>query len=179
MISQTVSSPLERLLRYLDGLSCRAPAAELRERMVEAELTLEDLARWVRFCDGCYQRNLIRQGRCYQAFALCWKSGQRSTIHDHAQSACGVRVVTGTATETIFEPTPCGLIHPTRTNVMREGDVVVSQDADIHQISNYEPAGVDLVTLHIYMPGLDWVNVYSLDSPEVERRACTCSRLDA
>ena len=39
---------------------------------------------------------------------LCWKNGQRSPIHDHTGSSCGVRVLRGTLTETLFELAPNG-----------------------------------------------------------------------
>ena len=172
MIQPGFSPALQELIDYLDALTERAGVQELGDVLRRLDLTIEDVEPWVRYCDDGYQRNLIRSGPMYQAFALCWKSGQRSSIHDHAHSTCGVKVLTGTATETIFKPTPCGLICPTTTHQMHTGEVCVSQDSDIHQISNYEAEGTGLVTLHIYTPALEWVNTYSLTSPEVARLEC-------
>ena len=42
------------------------------------------------------------------------------------------------------------------------GAVIGSQDSDLHQVSNLQPAGADLVTLHIYSPPLLWMGTYSL-----------------
>lgn len=172
MIQQTHSPALADLLAYLDALRARATVAELGSKLRELDITYEDVEPWVCYSDDCYQRNLIKAGPMYQAFALCWKSGQRSSIHDHAHSTCGVKVLRGTATETIFDRTRCGLICPIKSQEMHEGQVCVSQDSDIHQISNYEPAGTGLVTLHIYTPALEWVDTYSMTSPQVTRLEC-------
>ena len=47
------------------------------------------------------------------------------------------------------------------------GDLVVSQDADVHQISNLQTAGQDLVTLHIYSPPMLRMDTYSLTEPTI------------
>src|SRR5205807_7632445 len=41
-------------------------------------------------------------------WVLCWRNGQRSPIHDHRGSSCGVRVLRGTMTETQFAFAPNG-----------------------------------------------------------------------
>lgn len=172
MIQPNYSPALSELLSYLDGLSERASVQGLGEVLRGLDLNFEDIEPWVCYGEDCYQRNLIKAGDQYQAFALCWKSGQRSSIHDHAHSTCGVKVMCGTATETIFERTPCGLVCPTTSQPLHTGEVCVSQDADIHQISNYESEGTCLVTLHIYTPGLEWVDTYSMESAEITRLEC-------
>ena len=42
------------------------------------------------------------------------------------------------------------------------GAVCGSEDADIHQISNLQPDGQELITLHVYTPPLGRVGNYSL-----------------
>ncbi len=172
MIQPNRSPALSDLIEYLDALTERASVEGLGVKLRELELTFEDIEPWVCYGEDGYQRNLIKGGEHYQAFALCWKSGQRSSIHDHANSTCGIKVMCGTATETIFEKTRCGLVCPISSRQMPAGEVCVSQDADIHQISNYEPDGTCLVTLHIYTPGLEWVDTYSMESAEITRLEC-------
>jgi len=131
------------------------------------EITLADMADHVHFSPSHYLRNLIREGPLYQALALCWRSGQRSPIHNHNHSVCGVRVLTGTATETKFERTPCGQLRPTLTRDLHAGEVCVSLDNDTHQVSNLQAADTDLVTLHIYSPPLLKMETYSLTDATV------------
>jgi len=153
---------LESILERLDGLTRRATVGQLQDWLTELDLSLSDVRRYVRFGEHNYLRNLVRGGPWYHLLVICWRSGQRSPIHNHAASTCGLKVLTGTATETSFDFTPCGLIKATISRDMNEGDIVVSHDAQIHQISNLQAEGTDLVTLHIYSPPLLKMDTYSL-----------------
>ena len=93
---------------------------------------------------------------------LCWRSGQRSPIHNHPGAVGGVRVLRGIATETLFDFGPCGLVKATFSRDLRTGDVAASQDSDMHQLSNLQVEGQDLMTLHIYSPPLLRMRTYSL-----------------
>jgi len=153
---------LTPLIDYLDSLTERAPIEGLRDRLTALDITPADLADYARFSEEKYLRNLVHEGEWYHVLALCWRSGQRSPIHNHAGSTCGLRVLEGVATETVFEPTPSGLIKAVSSTEMRAGSVAASQDADIHQVSNLESPGCDLVTLHVYSPPLMRMDTYSL-----------------
>ena len=152
MATATFSPALASLFDYLDRLTARADAPSLEQRLREIPITYQDVSPFVRFSATEYLRNLIHQGKHYHALAICWRSGQRSPIHNHARSVCAVKVLRGTATETTFEVTPSGLLKATGSNDMTEGSVMASLDDDTHQVSNLQAAGDDLVTLHIYSP---------------------------
>ena len=130
-----VVGKLETLIEYLDGLTSRAPVAELKTRLVGLDVTVEDMADYVHFGEERYLRNLVHEGDWYHVLVICWRSGQRSPIHNHAESTCGLCVLAGVATETIIEPTPSGLIQLVSFHNRHTGDVAGSQDADIHQVS--------------------------------------------
>jgi cysteine dioxygenase len=133
----------------------------------------------VRFSDQQYLRNLVHEGRHYHVLVLCWRSGQRSPIHNHAGSTCGMRVLQGAATETIFEFAPCQLVRPLRSQEIPEGKIIASQDADTHQVSNLQARGRDLITLHIYSPPLLRMDSYSMTEPHVgEWRPMVLSHTD-
>lgn len=153
---------LREFLSALDECQERVPLAELIDRLRGLDLSLEDVRDFVRFGARTYQRNLMHAGPGYHALILCWRSGQRSPIHDHRGSSCGVRVLAGEAVETIFERSPEGHVFPTRTRTLRAGEVCGSQDDDIHQVSNLQPASADLVTLHVYSPPLHAMRTFSL-----------------
>jgi cysteine dioxygenase len=153
---------LETLYQYLDGLRERASLEDLKSRLARLDISCDDLAEFVRFSDRQYARNLVRGGPWYHALVLCWKNGQRSPIHDHKDSSCGVRVLRGTLTETFFEFAANGHIKATHSRELTAGSVCASQDTDIHQVSNLQAGVADLVTLHIYSPPLLWMGTYSL-----------------
>lgn len=128
---------------------------------------LDELGDVLRFDPRHYVRSLWHAGPAYQALILGWRNGQRSPIHDHRGSHCGVRVLSGVATETLFDRAANGLVVPVSSRELPEGHLCASDDADIHQISNLQAGGRDLVTLHIYSPPLTRMRVFSLESAEV------------
>lgn len=167
--TETEIEALAPLFEYLESLTGRASIDDLDRAMRAIDVTVEDVAGHIRYCDEHYKRNLIREGRWYQAYALCWKSGQRSPIHDHSSTTCGVRVLQGRGVETIYEPSPCGQMMAVRSRPLCVGDICASQDSDTHQISNLQPAGQNLVTLHIYSPPLREFHTYSATNGTVNR----------
>jgi len=157
-----LTSRLTALLEYLDGLTARASVDTLKRLLLEVDVSVEDLADYAQFHETHYRRNLVKGGEWYHLLIICWRSGQRSPIHNHARSTCGVKVLRGIATETKFETTPSSLVKPTVSRDLQEGAVCASQDADIHQISNLQEEDSDLITLHIYSPPLLRMQTYSL-----------------
>jgi cysteine dioxygenase len=157
-----MSAKLDALFHYLDGLTGRAPLDELTARLADLDIDCDDVARHVQFSSRHYTRNLVRAGEWYHALILCWKNGQRSPIHDHGQSSCGVRVLRGVATETLFEFTPHGHVKATFSRDHLPGSVCGSADDDLHQVSNLQEGSADLVTLHIYSPPLLHMGTYSI-----------------
>ena len=157
-----MSNDLQAMFRYLDGLTGRPDVARLTEELSCFDVELSDLTEHLHFSPATYKRNLVRAGPHYHAWLLCWKNGQRSPIHDHHGSACVVRVLRGTLTETLCEFAPNGHVKACFSRDFEEGSIVVSEDTDMHQVSNLQAGDADLVTLHVYAPPLLAMNTYTL-----------------
>jgi cysteine dioxygenase len=157
-----MAGTLQALFQYLDNLSGPAPLPGLTRELTDLDISCEDVAKFIRFSERSYTRNLVRAGPWYYALVLCWCNGQRSPIHDHRGSNCGVRVLRGTLTETIFEFAANGLVKAVLSRDVLPGSVVGSADTDLHQVSNLQAGDADLVTLHIYSPPLVNMGTYSL-----------------
>lgn len=156
-----MSPALRPLLRYLSALTRRADLDELREVVASLDVGADDVRPHVRFSRTAYRRNLVAAGPWHQVLVLCWRNGQRSPIHDHAGSACVVRVLGGTLTETLFERPPGEPARPVLTRHFAPGDVFGSQDDDVHQVFNVQQGTADLVSLHVYSPPLLVMRTYS------------------
>jgi cysteine dioxygenase len=150
------------MLAELDGYRERVPLDLLVDRIGRVDIPLDEIRPYMQFGTKTYRRNLMHAGPGYHALILCWRAGQRSPIHDHRGSSCAVRVLMGTAVETRFERTPDGYVYATGSRELHEGEVCGSQDEDMHQMSNLQAAGCDLVTLHVYSPPLMKMGMYSL-----------------
>jgi cysteine dioxygenase len=160
--------PLEAL-RELDAYDGRIPLTALKDWVERTVVTLDDVRLFLCFSADRYVRNLMHAGPSYQALVLCWHSGQRSPIHDHRGSSCAVKMISGVATETIFAQAANGMMYATGSRQLAAGESCASQDADVHQMSNLQPEGTDLVTLHIYSPPLYRMNMYSLVDAKVKQ----------
>ena len=157
---------LDQLIGYLNNLTVRPGAADLAARLAELPLESCDFSPYRRFSERKYTRNLIADGTLYNLWLLCWRSGQRSPIHDHRESSCAVRIVSGVATETLFETAPNGFIKPVQSCDHQCGQTTHSADLDVHQISNLQAGDAELVTLHVYSPPLKFMGTYSLENAE-------------
>jgi len=163
-----MTSSLGSVLEELDAWRERIPLPELERALCGLSVALDDVRPFLKFGVESYRRNLLHAGPAYQALVLCWRNGQRSPIHDHRGSSCGVRVLHGTALETAFERARNRMIYPVRSQEMNPGFICATQDGDIHQVSNLAEDGGDLVTLHIYSPALLQMGTYSLFDTDVQ-----------
>src|SRR6516164_6878258 len=86
---------LEQWFAELDEFRQRIPLAVLKDGLARLRIERPDFLPFAQFSPERYRRNLMHAGPAYHALALCWRSGQRSPIHDHRGSACAVRVLEG------------------------------------------------------------------------------------
>ncbi len=164
MSSSSLPPKLRPLVDYLDTLTGRASLERLQELLAASNATLDDVRDFVRFDTPHYQRNLVAVGPWYEILVICWRSGQRSPIHNHAQSTCGLKVLGGVCTETRFAHTACGQVVALSSQDCAAGHICATEDEDTHQVSNLQAAGHDLVTLHIYSPPLRKMQKFSITS---------------
>jgi cysteine dioxygenase len=158
---------IDRAFAALDRLDGQLPLPAILEWLGAEVLTLQELTSYLVFNPARYVRNRLHDGPAYQALILCWRNGQRSPIHNHRGSHCGVKVLRGVATETVFARAPNGLVLPVSSRDLAPGHTCATADEDIHQVSNLQAGGADLVTLHVYSPPLLRMEVFSLDTPAV------------
>ena len=159
-----MSPPLRRLFAYLDTLTGRAPLPELLAALDDCGVCDDDVRDLIRFSPRAYQRVPVRGSDWYQSWVMCWRNGQRSPIHDHKGSSCGMRVLRGVLTETLFGFAPNGHIKATLSRDFEPGAVLGGADTDVHQVSNLQADDADLVTLHVYSPPLVFMGTYDLAS---------------
>jgi cysteine dioxygenase len=156
---------LAQLISYLDSVKGRADLKKLTELLKGIKVSRADVAPACNFGEAGYRRNRIAGSEHYELLALCWRSGDRTPIHDHQGVSCAFKVVEGTGTEIRFAPTGSGLICPVATIPMEPGYVCCADDADIHEVANFQARGNDLITLHIYSPPIRKMNTYEFNAP--------------
>src|SRR5438477_11667996 len=129
---------IESIFAGLDRAAAQLPLRVIMDWLGEASLTAQELASYMVFSPERYVRNRVHDGPSYQALVLCWRNGQRSPIHNHRGSHCGVKVLRGVASETIFKPAANGLLIPVSTRELPAGHTCASADSATHQMSNLQ-----------------------------------------
>ena len=160
-----MTTELARLIEALDAFEGTIPLDALQRMLESTRITRADLEPHLVFCDECYQRNLVRETDTYHLYAMCWSGGQASPIHDHAGSACGLKVIDGEAFETIFEHTDAGRLRPHAACRKPAGHVCVSYDGDTHRFGNASRETC-MISLHVYTPPLQGYQIFDDDLVE-------------
>jgi len=151
---------IQRICSSLQGLSAPLSDDAVRELLQELSEYEEELRGYERFEEKSYCRNRIYQNEFVDLLLLCWRSSQRTPIHNHAGSTCGVYVMRGEACEIPFAPSPVGLLIPKAAIQLHVGDITISADSDAHLVGNFAGPAQDLVTLHCYSPPLTSMRVF-------------------
>jgi cysteine dioxygenase len=153
---------LADLARLLKRSVSTMPRLRVINAIRKVIITDREIAEHARFSDYRYSRNLVLGESSFEILIICWKSGQRSLIHDHGGSFGIVKVFCGTLTESLFVAAPNGMIKPKGSTEYRVGDVQIEDPSTIHQVSNLQPESHDAVSLHVYIPPLRTMKIYSL-----------------
>ena len=109
-----------------------------------------------------YHREIIETNYQFQMLVITWLPGQKSPIHNHRGSQCIVRVLSGSATETVYERRTDGTFSR-RASFYEQGVTIGGEDSDIHTIENLNIASKPLVTLHAYFPPLKEMDLYTVN----------------
>ncbi|HWS54836.1 MAG TPA: cysteine dioxygenase family protein [Pyrinomonadaceae bacterium] len=151
---------LASLVGRLAALEGRPALEEIHELMNAVEATPDELRPHVSFKEGTYARHRVFLGDHAELLVLCWRPGQRTPIHDHNGSFGAVRVLSGVMWETTFEMEGERGLAYKFAREWTPGLVTGADIPDIHQLTNPDVSGQDLITLHLYAPPLTSLNVY-------------------
>ncbi len=101
---------LAKLIGTLKADSSVIGPTKLQDILDRLVISSEDIHRHTAFSDKKYARNLVCKTDRYEIMVMCWNAGQRSSIHDHAGSLGGLKILHGELTESLFEKAPNGMI---------------------------------------------------------------------
>lgn len=118
----------------------------------------EDWKKYAKFDKFRYTRNLVHEGNGkFNLMLLCWAPGNQSTIHDHANSHCFVKVLDGTLREVRFfwpheKQDEDGLmLEKDRYDAKRNSVSYMSDELGLHRVENTSHSD-GAVSLHLYSP---------------------------
>ncbi len=144
---------LDQFFERLDALGDSIPLLALKELLCELHLEFENIDNHIRFDDGKYQRNLLNRTPSYEALLLCFEPGQQTPIHDHAGSACGVKVIRGVATEVGYKPDSMGKLAEVGTRELPADGVVGSADMEAADVEVLGPTDHGIIkSIYLFDP---------------------------
>jgi cysteine dioxygenase len=160
---------LAELLQKLRSGARGMKLPDLQRLVEELRPEYSEIAPHIHFKDERYTRNLIERADDFEALLLCWRAGQRSPIHDHANSMCAVYTVQGQLSAENYRLTPAGHIRPDSSEEFQPGAVLSIEKTEIHQVSNLQGTD-DLITLHFYLGPLEKSRIYGVGDIRRGRR---------
>src|SRR4051812_34435637 len=96
---------------------------DLRRVIAKLNPQRNEIEPYIQFSDERYSRNLVYKTEDFECLVLCWKPGQRSPIHDHANSICAVYTLDGLLSADNYRKTPNGYIRADYSEDFRPGSV--------------------------------------------------------
>jgi cysteine dioxygenase len=156
-------APLDRFLRFLDGLG----PENLKDGTVDAyfaahRLNPEDFLNFVFFREDTYGRNLVHRTEHCEVLILTWLPGQKTPIHDHGGQRCWVSIHMGELTFKTYAPiTDEAKLPPVIEAAHAQGagsPVYLDDGIGVHSIANAskKPA----VSMHLYTGPITRCRIY-------------------
>jgi cysteine dioxygenase len=148
--------------------------SDLRRLASNLKVNRSELEPHILFTEERYARNLVYKCDDFECLVLCWKPGQRSPIHDHANSICTVYTIDGVLSADNYRKTANGHVRADYSEDFKPGSVLSIQTTEIHQVSNLQESS-PLISLHFYLGPLENSFLYSVQQPtqEVYQRTYT------
>jgi quercetin dioxygenase-like cupin family protein len=100
-----------------------------------------------------------------QVWLLSWLPEQGTPLHDHGTSAGAFTVVQGALTERVVAAGRSGVSES--TSELTAGRVRHFGPHYVHQVTNTQSEPV--ISVHVYTPGLSWMNTYRIDGAALVR----------
>lgn len=147
---------------------------DLRKFISRLKVDRSEIATHIHFTEDRYARNLVYKCDDFECLVLCWQPGQRSPIHDHANSICAVYAMEGTLSADNYRKSANGHIRADYSEDLKPGSILTIQTTEIHQVSNLQDSS-NLISLHFYLGPLENSFLYSVQQPihEIYQRTYT------
>lgn len=149
---------LEELIQLLHELFAgdKVDVAEVQAVMESYESDPQEWSSYAHFDQYRYTRNLVDKGNGkFNLMILCWGEGHGSSIHDHTDSHCFMKILQGNLKETLFAwpgKKETGEMIKKSERVLKENQCAYINDTiGLHRVEN--PSHTETaVSLHLYSP---------------------------
>jgi cysteine dioxygenase len=170
VITAAKTVPIEKLVEGLRLLpeSAFDQTETVRRFLQETPVSADSLAPYLTWDRQHYTRNLIDRTPLYELMAICWETGQASSVHNHRDQNCWMAVPIGRLHVENFHLVEQDLqggrcrLEPLNTVEMNISQPCAVDPADpVHRVVNPREFQERAVSLHVYSRPFDTCVVYS------------------
>lgn len=155
-------SSLTELIQRLHQIFAHdAISVEYVQRLMASyESKPQEWKKFAKFDPHRYTRNLVDEGNGkFNLMVLCWNEAQGSSIHDHANSHCFLKMLDGEVREEIFDWPEDAAKTEANGGLQKRSEAVchknecgyISDSIGLHRIENNSHSN-KAVSLHLYSP---------------------------
>ena len=161
------------ITKLIEGLrqmpeSAFTPTEPIRRFLQETPVDADSLAPYLTWDRQHYTRNLIDRTPLYELMAICWETGQMSSVHNHRDQNCWMAVPIGRLQVENFRllhqdiAQGSSRLEPLNTVEMNIAHPCAVDPSDpVHRVINPREFGQRAVSLHVYSRPFDTCVVYS------------------
>ena len=150
----------------------------MKEIMSAYHSNERDWRKFALFDPHRYTRNLVDKGNDnFNLIVLCWGEGHGSSIHDHQDSHCFMKMLDGQLVETMYswpehsdESGRSSGMKQTGTNLhSRDAVTYISDEIGLHRVAN--PSHTEkAISLHLYCPPFQQCQTF--DARSCKKNTC-------
>ncbi|XP_062924742.1 cysteine dioxygenase type 1-like [Mobula hypostoma] len=131
---------------------------EVRTLLESYQSNPQEWWKYAKFDQCRYTRNLVDEGNGkFNLMILCWGEGHGSSIHDHSDSHCFLKILQGQLKETIFNMPNEEIkeLSKKKETILQENKCAYMSDSiGVHRVENVSHTE-KAVSLHLYIPPFD------------------------
>lgn len=170
MLTTVKPVPIAKLIEALRQFpeSAFTPTEPLRRFLQDTPVDADSLAPYLTWDRQHYTRNLIDRTPLYELMAICWETGQMSSVHNHRDQNCWMAVPIGRLQIENFHLVHQNMaqgssrLEPLNMVEMNIAHPCAVDPGDpVHRVINSREFGQRAVSLHVYSRPFDTCVVYS------------------
>ncbi|CAL8250967.1 unnamed protein product [Boreogadus saida] len=162
----TKAESLEDLIKILHKIfeSDTINVEEVQSVMESYQTKPQEWMKYAKFDQYRYTRHLVDEGNGkFNLMILCWGEGHGSSIHDHTDSHCFMKLLQGQLKETLFEwpsaKTKGDMVQKSQ-RVLQENQVAYINDSlGLHRVENGSHTEC-AASLHLYSPPFQFCQTF-------------------
>uniref|UniRef100_A0AAR2LU72 Cysteine dioxygenase n=1 Tax=Pygocentrus nattereri TaxID=42514 RepID=A0AAR2LU72_PYGNA len=135
------------------------------QNIVEAyESKPQEWMKFAKFDQYRYTRNLVDEGNGkFNLMILCWGEGHGSSIHDHTDSHCFMKLLQGQLKETLFEwpdrKSHGDMVQKSQRILLENQCAYINDSIGLHRVENVSHTEC-AASLHLYSPPFQYCQTF-------------------